>query len=278
MAIVVSNHSCTSLFHVVCGTALQVNEIFDLISYNKGASVIRMLIGWLGEDVFFAGIHRYLDAYKHKNATTNDLWDVLAAVSGQPVRDVMRQWTAHGGYPFLLASGSLAAGEGLSLRSGRFMAPWARKDDAWPGADDFARGPGIAAFDAAAAAHAPAAGGAGAGAAAAEAEDSNSWWNIPLSAVTGAGAGTAPATHKLGVLMLAPPEGAAAAAPSRDSALSTMAGAITDAARKAGASYVKLNAEVSRTRDNARPTTGRSQPRAGTLSARLPGRAACHYR
>lgn len=49
----------------------EIDEIFDAISYSKGASVIRMLYGWLGEEDFKAGLNSYLTTYQYKNGKTS---------------------------------------------------------------------------------------------------------------------------------------------------------------------------------------------------------------
>ena len=52
---------------------------FDGISYAKGASVLRQLVAWLGDDVFFAGLRAHFAAHAYGNAT---LADLLAALGG----------------------------------------------------------------------------------------------------------------------------------------------------------------------------------------------------
>jgi len=42
----------------------EINEIFDSISYAKGASIIRMLADFVGEEAFFNGLHNYLSKFK----------------------------------------------------------------------------------------------------------------------------------------------------------------------------------------------------------------------
>ena len=59
----------------------QINSVFDIISYNKGASVIRMMEGFMGLDEFRLGIHNFLVKFSFKNAVTQDLFNELAAVS-----------------------------------------------------------------------------------------------------------------------------------------------------------------------------------------------------
>lgn len=77
----------------------EIDEIFDAVSYSKGASVIRMLATYLGEKDFKQGLRDYLKKYAHKNARTEDLWRSLEKASGKPVGDFMKNWTKKGGFP-----------------------------------------------------------------------------------------------------------------------------------------------------------------------------------
>ncbi len=79
----------------------EISEIFDAVSYSKGASIIRMLAEYLGEDVFREGLHIYLKEHSFGNATTNDLWNALEKVSGKNVERIMSSWTQKAGYPVL---------------------------------------------------------------------------------------------------------------------------------------------------------------------------------
>ncbi|KAK3810370.1 MAG: peptidase family M1-domain-containing protein [Benniella sp.] len=79
----------------------EIHQIFDSISYSKGASVIRMLSNWLTVDVFLAGIRRYLKKHTYKNATTNDLWAALSEESKIDVGEFMNTWTRIIGLPVL---------------------------------------------------------------------------------------------------------------------------------------------------------------------------------
>uniref|UniRef100_A0A667Y5T1 Endoplasmic reticulum aminopeptidase 2 n=1 Tax=Myripristis murdjan TaxID=586833 RepID=A0A667Y5T1_9TELE len=58
----------------------QIKEMFDTVSYNKGACVLHMLRYFLTDDVFQSGIVRYLRKYSYSNAHNQDLWDSLANV------------------------------------------------------------------------------------------------------------------------------------------------------------------------------------------------------
>ncbi len=79
----------------------EVSQLFDAISYSKGASVIRMLEQFLGPDTFQQGLNRYLTVNEYGNARTEDLWSALEGASGQPVMSIMDSWTNQMGYPVL---------------------------------------------------------------------------------------------------------------------------------------------------------------------------------
>lgn len=79
----------------------EINEIFDVISYAKGASVIRMLHDYLGETTFFNGLHAYLKRHEYSNASTEDLWTAMEEASGKQVKKLMGLWTSVVGYPML---------------------------------------------------------------------------------------------------------------------------------------------------------------------------------
>ena len=67
----------------------QIGQLFDAISYSKGASVIRMLEQFLQPETFRQGLNRYLSAHEYQNARTQDLWSALEAASQQPVTSIM---------------------------------------------------------------------------------------------------------------------------------------------------------------------------------------------
>ena len=79
----------------------EIGELFDAISYSKGAAVLRMLEDFLEEEPFRRGLQSYLSAHEYSNARTEDLWAALAEASGQPVGAIMDTWTKQTGYPAL---------------------------------------------------------------------------------------------------------------------------------------------------------------------------------
>ncbi len=80
-------------------TESQASDAFDEITYQKGQAVIRMTEEWLGEAPFRDGVRRYLKKHAFSNTTTADLWDALAAESGQDVRGFAEGWTEQPGFP-----------------------------------------------------------------------------------------------------------------------------------------------------------------------------------
>ena len=79
----------------------EISQLFDAISYSKGASVIRMLEQFLTPEVFQRGLHQYLNANQYANARTEHLWAALEEASQQPVTAIMGTWTGQMGYPVL---------------------------------------------------------------------------------------------------------------------------------------------------------------------------------
>ncbi|MBL8775759.1 MAG: ERAP1-like C-terminal domain-containing protein [Acidimicrobiales bacterium] len=76
--------------------------MFDVLTYEKGAAVVRMLEQWTGPDDFRAGIRSYLETHRYANTETTDLWDAIEAANpGLPVRKVMDSWIFQGGYPLV---------------------------------------------------------------------------------------------------------------------------------------------------------------------------------
>ncbi|XP_023658798.2 endoplasmic reticulum aminopeptidase 2-like isoform X1 [Paramormyrops kingsleyae] len=62
-------------------TPVQIMEMFDTVSYDKGACILNMLRDFLSEEVFRSGITRYLKLYSYQNAKSNDLWNSIANTS-----------------------------------------------------------------------------------------------------------------------------------------------------------------------------------------------------
>nr|XP_046209768.1 aminopeptidase Ey-like isoform X1 [Oncorhynchus gorbuscha] len=86
----------------------QISELFDAISYSKGASVLRMLSDFLSEEVFSTGLSTYLNKFAYDNTVYTDLWDHLQMAvnstgttlpTGQTVHSIMNRWVLQMGFP-----------------------------------------------------------------------------------------------------------------------------------------------------------------------------------
>ena len=98
----------THPLHQAADTPEQINELFDNISYGKGAAVLRMLESYLGPDKFQSGIQVYLKKHAYGNATSSDLWKALAEVSQQPVDKIMPTFVQQAGAPMIVVTARCA--------------------------------------------------------------------------------------------------------------------------------------------------------------------------
>ncbi|XP_035275370.1 aminopeptidase Ey-like isoform X1 [Anguilla anguilla] len=97
-------------YHFLSDNDLQTPDdilsLYDIITYSKGAAVLRMLANTLTESVFKEGVQSFLKAYQYNSAETQDLWSHLQRVVDKnsldiPVAEVMDTWTEQSGYPLI---------------------------------------------------------------------------------------------------------------------------------------------------------------------------------
>ncbi|GAB1862315.1 Aminopeptidase [Camponotus japonicus] len=87
----------------------EINEIFDRISYGKGASIIRMMDHFLTTKVFKQGLTNYLNEKAYQSAEQNDLWHALTQQAHKDkvlepsvtVKEIMDTWTLQTGFPVI---------------------------------------------------------------------------------------------------------------------------------------------------------------------------------
>ena len=91
--------------------------MFDVLTYQKGGALLRMLEQYLGEERFRQGVSHYLRRHEYANTETNDLWDAIEETSGEPVRRMMDSWIWQPGYPLVTAG---LDGDAVVLRQQRF--------------------------------------------------------------------------------------------------------------------------------------------------------------
>ena len=81
----------------------QIREIFDVISYDKGGCVLRMLENYVGVENFRKGLKQYLTKYRYSNAEGQDLWNSIGSIAHKPVKPMMKTWIDIVGYPIVTA-------------------------------------------------------------------------------------------------------------------------------------------------------------------------------
>jgi tricorn protease interacting factor F2/3 len=107
----------------------EIREIFDEISYGKGASILRMIEDYMGTENFQNGVRDYLNNYKYSNASGTELWRSLEKASGKQVKRIMREWIQKPGYP--IVSTIMKEGK-LCLKQERFFLSGESEKDIWP--------------------------------------------------------------------------------------------------------------------------------------------------
>jgi puromycin-sensitive aminopeptidase len=107
-------HSTHSI-QVAVDNPFEIDQIFDLISYEKGCSVLRMLEQFIGPEAFRAGVRIYCKRHHLANTVADDLWNALdegAAASGLKisVRNLMDKWVFTPGHPLVTVGVSTLPG------------------------------------------------------------------------------------------------------------------------------------------------------------------------
>jgi len=119
----------THPIEVKINNTAEVEEVFDDISYGKGASVIRMLEAYTGEQNFMKGVRSYLQKYRYANAAGSDLWTQIEESSKTQVKRIMSEWIKKPGYPVLNVS---IRGQKLAIQQERFLLSGTPEKTLWP--------------------------------------------------------------------------------------------------------------------------------------------------
>ena len=112
----------------------EATENFDVITYEKGAAVVRMIEHYLGAETFREGVRRYMQRHREGNTVAADLWRALEEASGKEVARVAKAWVTQPGFP--LVSIDAGSGKGVVVKQERFFAdpkiPSAKRRTRWP--------------------------------------------------------------------------------------------------------------------------------------------------
>jgi aminopeptidase N len=93
--------------------------LFDGICYAKGASVLRQLVAWLGDDAFLAGLRDYFARHRYGNATLADLLAALRRASGRDLSGWAQLWLGNSGVNTLSLDGGTIVQDGTPSRPHR---------------------------------------------------------------------------------------------------------------------------------------------------------------
>src|SRR5256712_2890197 len=107
----------------------EIEELFDEISYGKGASILRMIEAYIGSENFKKGVAQYLQKFRYSNASGHDLWSSLQEASRTDVSRIMEGWISQEGFPVVKAS--LVDGR-LTLEQERFLLTGGTSKQTWP--------------------------------------------------------------------------------------------------------------------------------------------------
>ena len=109
-----------------------IETAFDNITYRKGAAVLGMFEGYVGEDVFQQGMRAYIQSHKFGNATVDDLVDAIAAAAkqGDAFKQAFHSFLNQSGVPYV--STRLVQSHGkttLQLSQSRYLPVGSSGDD-----------------------------------------------------------------------------------------------------------------------------------------------------
>jgi len=113
--------STTRPIHSNAETPAEIEETFDVIAYQKGAAVLRMIENYVGRDDFRRGANAYLAKHAYGNATSEDFWTAIAAASRKPVDRILSSFVNQPGAPLVMVALACdSSGHMLGLTAQRF--------------------------------------------------------------------------------------------------------------------------------------------------------------
>jgi|GEM_PF-153459 len=112
------------------GDHVVINNSTAPVIYSKGGSILRQIIGFVGEAAFSEGLSRYIERHAFGCAESAHLWQALEETAEKPVSAIMEKWVLQAGHPMVSAS---RRGDTLLLEQRRFsFLPGDINDAVWP--------------------------------------------------------------------------------------------------------------------------------------------------
>ena len=98
-----------------------VDDQFDVLTYQKGGGVLTMFERYLGPEAFRQGVSRYLGAHADGSGSTDDLLEALARAAGQEVVPAFHTFLDQAGVPLVEASVRCGPKPVVTLQQSRYL-------------------------------------------------------------------------------------------------------------------------------------------------------------
>ena len=79
-------------------------DLFDLVSYNKGGAILHMLRNYVGDEAFFTALKAYLTEYKYQSAEVHQLRLIFEKITGKDLNWFFNQWYYGANHPTISVS------------------------------------------------------------------------------------------------------------------------------------------------------------------------------
>jgi aminopeptidase N len=91
----------------------KIDDVFDVVSYQKGSRVVHMLRNYVGDEAFFATLKLYLTRHAFGTAEVHHLRQAFEEVTGEDLNWFFNQWYFNAGHPDLVVKHTIAP-DGMS--------------------------------------------------------------------------------------------------------------------------------------------------------------------
>jgi tricorn protease interacting factor F2/3 len=110
------------------GEHVVINSSTAPIIYNKGASMLRMIEGYIGRESYRQGVRTYLKRHSYDCAESRHLWDAFEDAAAAPITAMVQNWIGQPGYPLITVERN---GSRLTLAQQRFTYRPHSSDQTW---------------------------------------------------------------------------------------------------------------------------------------------------